>query len=302
MLPVYWKWWILSARPKPLIVGIGPLVLGICFCFSLIEKLSFLLNGTLLFCILCIQVATHFFNDALDFLKGADNFLRKGPKRAVQQKILPPFKLLKAGFICLLLAAAAGLYLVFKGGVIVLVIGLISLCLAYLYTGGSYPLAYTGLADLFVLLFFGLIPVSTVVYLNTGQWDKETFILGFQCGLLALSLFLVNNLRDEQTDRLAKKKTLVVRFGRQFGLFEWILAHYLPYLLGLYWFFKSPSYGGYLLMFFLPLLLLPFSFYIHWLLHKSFSKANLYHLVLSLTCVYYLVFVGLLSFGLLFLT
>ena len=84
MLPIYWKWWILSARLKPLIVGIGPLVLGICFSFSVWKNFPFLLNGILLFCVLCIQVATHFFNDALDFLKGADNLSRKGAKRAVQ--------------------------------------------------------------------------------------------------------------------------------------------------------------------------------------------------------------------------
>ncbi len=300
MLPIYWKWWILSARLKPLLVGIGPLVLGISFSFSIWENFSFLLNGILLFCVLCIQVATHFFNDALDFLKGADNFLRKGPKRAVQQKIISPSQLLKAGFVCLFLAAVAGSYLVFKGGVPILVIGLISLALAYLYTGGPYPLAYTGLADFFVLLFFGVIPVSAVAYLNTGQWDKETLILGFQCGLLALNLFLVNNLRDEESDRQAKKKTLVVRFGRGFGMFEWSLTHYLPYLLGLYWFFKSASHKEYFLMFLLPLFLLPLSFYIHRLLYKAFNKENLYSPVFSLTGMYYLSFVCILSFGLLF--
>ena len=284
--------WILSIRFKPLIVGVGPVFIGICLSFSGWSRFDFLLNGTILFCVLCIQTATHFFNDALDFVKGADSPSRKGPKRAVQGGLITPAALFKAGFFCLVLAAFAGIYLVWQGGWPVFFIGVVSLILAYLYTGGPYPLSYTGLADLFVLLFFGLIPVTTVFYLNTGYWNLSSFIAGFQCGLLALSLLLVNNLRDEAEDRSAGKKTLVVRWGRRFGIGEWMVAHYLPYLFVIYWFFKIASVKVFLL-----LLLLPFSFYIHCLLYKAFKKESLYNFVLAFTCLYYLLFTLLLSFS-----
>ena len=282
--------WILSIRFKPLIVGVGPVFIGVYLSFF--GVFDYVLNGAILFCVLCIQTSTHFFNDALDFIKGADSPLRKGPKRAVQKNLITPSQLFKAGCFCLVLAAFAGAYLVWEGGWPVFFIGIVSLILAYVYTGGPYPLAYTGLADLFVLLFFGLIPVATVFYLNTGFWDQSSFVAGFQCGLLALSLLLVNNLRDEREDHLAGKKTLVVRFGRQFGLGEWMVAHYFPYLFVVYWFFKTASVNA-----FLPLLLLPFSFYIHFLLYKAFKKENLYSLVLTFTCLYYLLFILFLSFS-----
>ena len=284
--------WILSVRLKPLIVGVGPVFIGICLSFSGWNTFNSLLNGAILFCVLCIQTATHFFNDALDFIKGADSPSRKGPKRAVQEGLIIPSELFKAGFFCLALAALAGVYLVWQGGWPVLFIGVASLILAYLYTGGPYPLSYTGLADFFVLLFFGLIPVATVFYLNTGYWSLSSFVAGFQCGLLALSLLLVNNLRDETEDWLAGKKTLVVRFGRRFGIGEWMVAHYLPYLFVIYWSFKSAS-----MMVFLPFILLPFSVYIHFLLYRSFKENNLYNSILAFTCFYYLLFVSLLSFS-----
>ncbi len=282
--------WILSIRFKSLIVGVGPVFIGVYL--SYFGVFDYLLNGAILFCVLCIQTATHFFNDALDFIKGADSLSRKGPKRAVQKNLITPSQLFKAGFFCLALAAFAGAYLVWQGSWPIFVIGVVSLVLAYLYTGGPYPLAYTGLADLFVLLFFGLIPVAGVFYLNTGYWDQSSFVAGFQCGLLALSLLVVNNLRDETEDRLAGKKTLVVRFGRRFGLGEWIVAHYLPYGFVIYWFFYSQS-----LIVFLPLILLPLSLYIHCLLCKAFKKESLYSLVFTFTCLYYLLFILFLSFS-----
>ena len=212
--------WILSIRFKPLVVGIGPILIGACLSFSGWHNFSWLLNGTILFCVFFIQVATHFFNDALDFLKGADTFSRKGPRRAVQQGLITPAQLFKAGFFCLFLAGLAGIYLVWQGGILIFLIGVAGLALAYFYTGGSYSLAYTGLADFFVLLFFGLIPVAAVFYLNTGYWDTDSIVAGLQCGFLALSLLLVNNLRDEKEDRQVHKKTLVVRFGRKFGVWN----------------------------------------------------------------------------------
>ena len=287
--------WFLSIRFKTLTVGFGPVLIGVSLSFSGWDLFPWLLNGAILFCVFCIQIATHFFNDSFDFLKGADDFYRKGPKRAVQKGCLTSSQLFKGGFFCLALATLVGAYLVWQGGWPVFFIGVISLALAYFYTGGPYSLAYTGLADLFVLFFFGLIPVATVFYLNTGYWSVGSIVAGLQCGFLALSLLLLNNLRDEQEDKKAQKKTLVVRFGRKWGIWEWTLAHYLPYLLTYYWFFKGVGW-----MVFLPFFLFPFSIYLHSLLYKAFKNEIIYSRALALTCLYYLLFVSLLSCSFLF--
>ncbi len=282
--------WILSLRFKPLIVGVGPVFVAVCLSVSYGSHFNWFLNGVIVFCVLCIQTATHFFNDVFDFLKGADSLSRKGPKRAVQTGLITPSQLFKAGVLCLFLSALGGIYLIGVGGWPIFAVGVISLALTYLYTGGPYPLAYKGLADLFVLLFFGLIPVSVVFYLNTGVWDISSFMAGLQCGLLALGLLLINNLRDEEEDRQADKKTLVVRWGRKIGAREWTVAHYLPYFICMYWFFTSP-------VFFLPLVLFPFSVYMHFLLYKAFETENLYGRMFAGSCLHYLLFVSLLCFS-----
>ncbi len=266
---------------------------GCSLSFSGWEDFSLLLNGAVVFCVLCIQIATHFFNDGLDFVKGTDSALRKGPLRSVARRLISPSQALKIGFFFLFLASLAGSYLVWRGGWPIFTVGLTSLILAYCYTGGPFSLSYTGFSDLFVLLFFGLIPVSFVFYLNTGRFSMDSFIAGFQLGLLALSPFILNNLRDENEDRRAGKKTLVVRWGGKWGTLEWTTVHFLPYLLGFWWFFKD-----YFFAMLLPFALLPFSFFVRSFLLKCFKEPSLYAKMFSHTLLNYLFFLFLLCAGL----
>tara|TARA_B100001109_G_scaffold192783_1_gene159345 strand:- start:4094 stop:4621 length:528 start_codon:yes stop_codon:yes gene_type:complete len=93
------------------------------------------------------------------------------------------------------------------------VIGLPSLYLSYGYTGGSFPLAYLGLGEIFVILFFGVVAVGGSYFVQAGTWDWPAGVLGLQVGLLSAILIAINNLRDVEEDRKSNKKTLAVRFG-----------------------------------------------------------------------------------------
>jgi 1,4-dihydroxy-2-naphthoate octaprenyltransferase len=99
---------------------------------------------------------------------------------------------------------------------------MLSVAFGALYTAGPYPLAYIGLGDLFVLIFFGPVAVAGTYYVNALTWSSDAMILGLIPGLLAVGILVVNNLRDYESDRLAKKRTLVVTFGERFGRFEYL--------------------------------------------------------------------------------
>src|SRR5688572_15636363 len=114
-----------------------------------------------------IQTATNFINDALDFKKGADTSERLGPIRVTQAGLIGPSTVMRAAFICLFGAALCGIPLILRGGWPIVIIGLVSMVMAYAYTGGPYPLAYHGLGELFVILFFGLIAVGGTYYAHT---------------------------------------------------------------------------------------------------------------------------------------
>ena len=124
----------------------------------------------------------------------------------------------RAAVSVLILGFCLGLALLPFGGWWLLAVGLASVTCAWCYTGGPYPLAYNGLGDLFVVLFFGLIAVGASYYVQTGALVLDALLLGLGCGLLINNLLVVNNYRDIEGDTKAGKNTLVVRFGRGFAL------------------------------------------------------------------------------------
>jgi 1,4-dihydroxy-2-naphthoate octaprenyltransferase len=137
--------------------------------------------------------------------------------------------------ICFLAATALGVPLVIQGGWPIVAIGLVSIALAYGYTGGPYPLAYKGLGELFVILFFGLVAVGGTFYLHTGFVDITCVITGLQVGFLATVLIAINNMRDAPQDKGVNKRTLAVRFGLGFARMEIAFFVIAPFLIGFFW-------------------------------------------------------------------
>ncbi len=191
----------------------------------------------------CIQMATNVFNDALDYKKGADTASRLGELRVTASGQLSFRQVMSLGFILLGVAFVFGWPLVVHGGGVILVIGLISVLLAYCYTGGPFPLAYLGLGDVFVVIFFGLIPVGGVVYLYTQTWPLEAVVVGLLVGLLSCTLLAINNIRDREQDERVNKRTLSVRLGEGLAPWELPILYGLVFGLMLYWGF-SQGFSG----------------------------------------------------------
>jgi len=210
--------WILAARPKTLPAAVVPVWVGCVLGWKLEGMFSIGLMLATLIGAMAIQVATNFFNDALDAEKGADTEKRLGPQRVTASGALGKKEVYMAAGGTLFLAAICGVLLVAVRGPVMLWIGVPSLFLAYGYTGGPWPLAYKGLGEIFVVLFFGVVAVCGTVFVQLGEWRWEAVVLGLLVGLLSAVLITINNLRDEEEDRSTGKGTLVARFGRKWGM------------------------------------------------------------------------------------
>lgn len=216
--------WLEAARPKTLPAAIVPVMVGtalaaahhgadygraaICLAFALL-----------------VQIGTNFANDYYDFVQGADTAARVGPRRAVAAGLVSPRRMLAATWLVLGMAFAVGLLLVHEVGWALLPIGVISIVCAIAYTGGPFPLGYNGLGDVFVFVFFGLVAVCTTFYVQTGKVTPDVISCAAAIGLLAANILVANNYRDVETDALAGKKTLVVRFGRKFAIWQYALSN-----------------------------------------------------------------------------
>ncbi len=212
-------WWE-AARPRTLPAAAAPVLVGTAVAyregaFHPLAALAALLGALL------IQIGTNFANDLFDARKGADAPDRTGPPRAVASGWVPPRRMAEATGIAFLGAALCGLYLVARAGWPIVVVGLASVAAGVGYTAGRYALAYVGLGDLFVFLFFGLVAVVGTTYVQTLSTPPLAWVAAVPVGLLSTAILVVNNLRDAPTDARAGKRTLVVRFGRHFGLVEY---------------------------------------------------------------------------------
>jgi 1,4-dihydroxy-2-naphthoate octaprenyltransferase len=204
---------LIAARPKTLPAAIVPVWAGCVLAWMLTGEFHPSLAVCTLLGALAIQIATNFFNDAIDARKGADTVRRLGPTRVTASGLLKPRTVMMIATGFLVAAAGFGAVLYQARGWPIIAIGLPSLFLAYGYTGGPYPLAYRGLGELFVVLFFGFIAVAGSVFVQTGGWPREALLLGMQLGLLSALLISINNFRDRDEDAITGKRTLAVRLG-----------------------------------------------------------------------------------------
>ena len=221
--PTAWRHWLEAARPKTLPAAVIPVMVGTALAAAH-HSADYLSAGICLAFALLVQIGTNFANDYFDFVKGADTPERVGPRRAVAAGLIAPGRMLTATWLVLAVAFAVGLLLVREGGWVVLPIGIVSILCAIAYTGGPFPLGYNGLGDVFVFIFFGLVAVGTTFYVQVGVVTTDVTSCAAAVGLLAANILVANNYRDAETDARTGKKTLVVRFGRKFAVWQYALS------------------------------------------------------------------------------
>ena len=227
--------WIAAARPQTLMVSVAPVLLGGALASEVVTLDMSVLAAAMLGAI-CIQIGTNLFNDYADFGKGADREDRLGPPRACANGWLEPRRVLAAVWLCFAVATAAaglpqeqaqgpaaGLYLTWVAGWPVVIIGVASLICGIAYTGGPWPLAYVGIADLFVFVFFGLVAVGGTYFVLAGGLSLQALFGGAALGCLATAVLAVNNLRDRDGDARAGKRTLAVRYGDAFARGQYVV-------------------------------------------------------------------------------
>jgi len=240
------KNFLLAIRPKTLLAGFFPPIVSFFYAHLTHGSYETLMLTFCLIGALSIQIATNLFNDLIDFKKGADNE-RVGPVRVTTAGLVKPQTIKLWAFSFVGLAAVVGFPIIQRGGVPFLLLGLISLYLTYGYTGGKISLAYRGLGELFVFLFFGLFSTIGSYYLYTLSVDFKIIILGAVFGCLTTTFIMVNNLRDRETDLKVEKKTLATKLSdmqyRLLTIFSalapYLLLHFFRETSGIYWIFLS---------------------------------------------------------------
>lgn len=289
--PATWKIWLMTVRPKALTQPFVPVYAATLLAFSALESINWSLAALSLLVALLVQHGSHLINDAIDFKRGADTPTRLGPIRPLQRGLLTFREVYIAGLISLALALVAGIPLMLHGGLPIVIALLTSTAMAYLYTGGPYALAYSGLSDLFVFLFYGLCCTISVYYVQTLRLDPIVFVLSTQLGLLATVMLVVVNLRDVKDDTKTNKRTLVVRIGPLLAKAELTFLALVPFALCPIWWWM-----GYKTAALLPLVALPLALKLLYEVYRN-EPGAIYNRFMGLAGLLHLSFAVLLSLG-----
>ncbi|MFB6221716.1 MAG: 1,4-dihydroxy-2-naphthoate polyprenyltransferase [Halolamina sp.] len=234
----------MAARPQTLPAAVAPVAVGTGLAvhegvFAPLPALAALLGAVL------IQIGTNFANDYYDAVKGADTKEREGFTRVTAGGLIEPESVKRAMWLTFAAAVLVGTYLVWVGGVPILVIGLLSVASGIAYTGGPYPLGYHGLGDLFVFVFFGVVAVTGTFYVQAaaelvagvpvgvpdGTVPTVALLASLPVAGLSTAILVVNNIRDREEDRKTGKRTLAVRFGYTASRAEYLALLALAYVI-----------------------------------------------------------------------
>lgn len=161
-----------------------------------------------------LQIGVNYANDYSDFRRGADTPQRVGPPRAAASGVIRPDSVRSAAFAAFGVAMVAGLVLSLLSNPWLIAVGAACVAAGWFYTGGPRPYGYAGFGEAFVFVFFGLVAGLGTVYVHEGRVTGEAWLAGAACGCLASAILGLNNLRDVDTDRAARKRTLAVLVGR----------------------------------------------------------------------------------------
>ena len=216
--------WIHAFRLRTLPLAVSSIVVGSGIAFHASKVINgytfkpFVLVLALVTAVL-LQVLSNLANDLGDHQHGTDNIDRVGPQRAVQSGAISPTAMLRALWICGILAFVSGLALIVSAfglsasTLTFLILGIAAIGAAVRYTFGSKPYGYAGLGDVSVFLFFGIIGVLGTVYLHVQAFSTLLLLPAIAFGMFSVGVLNLNNMRDIENDANSGKRTIVVRMG-----------------------------------------------------------------------------------------
>lgn len=149
---------------------------------------------------------------------------RMGTDRVFNPDDLPPMGdwVLWLGIAAFAGALAVGIYLTWRGGWPILAFAVLGGLAAIFYVAPPIRWAYRGLGETVIALSYGPWMVLGSLYLHTRELSWGALWASLVPGLLIMALAVVNAIPDYHQDRLVGKRNLVVRLGRERGVWLYV--------------------------------------------------------------------------------
>ncbi|MGH3559789.1 MAG: 1,4-dihydroxy-2-naphthoate octaprenyltransferase, partial [Mycobacterium sp.] len=134
--------WVAGARPRTLPNAIAPVIAGTGAAAWLHAAVWWKALLALAVAVALI-IGVNFANDYSDGIRGTDDD-RAGPARLVGSRLATPRSVLTVAVLSMSVGAVAGLVLAATSALWLIVVGVVCIAGAWLYTGGPKPYGYAG--------------------------------------------------------------------------------------------------------------------------------------------------------------
>lgn len=227
------KHWIEAARLRTLPLALASMLMG-CFLAAMNDFFDIKIASLTILTAILLQILSNYANDYGDSIHGADHKDRVGPKRAVQAGKITSSQMRNVVILFSVLSFMSGVLLLIvaidfqsenslKTLGFFLGLGIFCIAGAILYTAGKKPYGYMGLGDIAVLIFFGWVAGGGTYFLQAQassifdfqNLHLDIFLPATSCGLFAVGVLNLNNIRDIKSDVLAGKNSIPVRLGKE---------------------------------------------------------------------------------------
>ncbi len=236
--------WIQAARLRTLPLSLSGIIMGSFIARWRLVKEGEIWDWSILVLALVVtlfyQILSNYANDYGDGVKGTDaQRISEAESRAVASGKITAQQMKTAVItmaILSLLATVLLLYIAFFPNFmqefwIFIGLGVACILAAIGYTVGKKPYGYLGLGDLMVFLFFGWVSVGGSYFLFTKMWSWDILLPATAVGMMSTAVLNLNNMRDIESDRASKKKTLALRLGFRNAMVYEVVLLMLPLIL-----------------------------------------------------------------------
>lgn len=223
--------WAAFTRPKTWGVAVAPVIASLSLALTETDHLSPIIAFFTLTIALLMQIVSNMKNDLGYTERKAETGNRKGLPRATSMGWISITAARRGILAAIALSLINTAILIYFGGWYFALIGIASVTAAYAYMGGPYPIAYTPLGELTVLVFFGLTAVCGTYYLQTGLLSVNAVLLGIALGSIAAGVLCINNWRDRVHDRSIGRRTLAVVLNDNPFTTLFRILMFLPFML-----------------------------------------------------------------------
>ncbi|AYA77476.1 1,4-dihydroxy-2-naphthoate octaprenyltransferase [Bacillus sp. Y1] len=209
-----WRVWWQLTRPHTLTAAFVPVLLGTALALPLTSIDLGLFTAMLIACLL-IQAATNMFNEYYDFKRGLDNEHSVGIGGAIVREGIQPATVMKIALSLYGISMLLGVYICMNSSWWLAAIGLVSMTVGYLYTGGPIPIAYTPFGEIFAGFFMGMLIILIAFYIQTGFITMISVLISVPIVITVGAILLANNIRDHDGDKENGRKTLAILLGQK---------------------------------------------------------------------------------------